>query len=100
MEVEWISNRVQLRNIMLKYPDSSIRDIHRRVSSEVNCCPEWTRKWYHRLKDCDPDDATVLMSLSRRHKYPVGAKNLKHGYFEGSSGSIVVMNNPIKLITT
>ena len=70
MEVEWIADRAHLRKVMRQHSGWSIQDIHREVSEDINRCFEWTRKWYHRLNNCDPNDGTVLMSRSRRHKTP------------------------------
>ena len=70
MEVEWISARARLRNLMQTHPDWSIRQLHRQVAQEIGCCFEWTRKWYHRIQAADPGDSSILFSCSRRRKTP------------------------------
>lgn len=70
MEGEWIADRVRLRCLMQAHPDWSIRELYRRIAEEVGRCFEWVRKWYHRLKQADPDDDRVLFSRSRRRKTP------------------------------
>jgi hypothetical protein len=70
METEWIAARGRLRHLMQEQPDGSIRDLHRQLLPEIGHCFEWVRKWYHRLKECDPNDPTILLSRSRRRKTP------------------------------
>lgn len=68
MEVDWIANRVWLRDLMQDHPDWSPRELHRQITVDRKMCFETVRKWYHRIKGADPNDENVLLSRSRRRK--------------------------------
>lgn len=66
MEEQWIAERARLRELMVKQPDLSIRQLVE-ATGRSRC---WVIKWRQRLKGTALEDEAVLHSHSRRRKHP------------------------------
>jgi hypothetical protein len=66
MEAQWLADRTTLRTLLRTHPPWTVRD----VAEAIGRSRGWVKKWRKRICVAQPDDDTVLHSLSRARKHP------------------------------